>query len=421
MKKALFITYFWPPSGKASLLQPLRIASYLKEFGIEPTVVTVEEDRFNLKDETLLSQIPESLKVEKTKAWEPFSLYRKALNKPADSKLVASETISSSNSSFAHRASIWIRMNLFVPDARIGWYFYAVSKCKELLSKGTYDYIITNGPPHSAHLIGRKISKLYNIPHITIFIDPWVDIAYYKGLKRNRLTVKLDNKFEKTVVENAKLNFFVTEELKKYYINKYPSLANTAEIMHWGYDVKEFDKITRHDKSSDSLTIVHSGNIFDYQNPIKLWEEISTQINSGIKIQIKFIGTVSPGIKNSIKDFKLDAYTKYLGFLSYREMLSEVVNADFLLVCATEKRHLPGKLFEYLHTGNPIIAFAEENPELERILSELNSGMVFTYDISPKPFFDNISNFKPKKELALKYDRKSLTQVFAKTILNKLP
>ena len=100
MKKVLFITYYWPPSGKASLQWPLKIIKHLPKFGWQPVVLTVEDDTFSAKDETFLNQISNDLKVIKTKAREPFNLYKKFTGKEKDSKLIASETISPADIKF---------------------------------------------------------------------------------------------------------------------------------------------------------------------------------------------------------------------------------------------------------------------------------------------------------------------------------
>ena len=52
------------------------------------------------------------------------------------------------------------------------------------------------------------------------------------------------------------------------------------------------------------------------------------------------------GIKKEIRTAGLDEYTEYAGFLPYKELLTELINAKYLLVCASEPRHVPGKLFE---------------------------------------------------------------------------
>ena len=135
MKKVLFITYYWPPSVKASLHWPLKMIKYLPEFGWQPSVLTVEEDTFSSKDESLLNDIDKNLEIIKANSFEPFNIYKKFTGRKKDEQLVASETISTVNKSLTHRISIWIRMNLFVPDARIGWYYPAVKKGSDYLRK----------------------------------------------------------------------------------------------------------------------------------------------------------------------------------------------------------------------------------------------------------------------------------------------
>ena len=94
-------------------------------------------------------------------------------------------------------------------------------------------------------------------------------------------------------------------------------------------------------------------------------------------------------------------------------MLKNICEAEFLLVCASEPRHLPGKLFEYLRTGNPIIAFGENNEEVKRILTESNAGMMFSYNNSGEEFFSNYQNLKPNPAYVVKFDRKRISESLA--------
>ncbi len=111
--------------------------------------------------------------------------------------------------------------------------------------------------------------------------------------------------------------------------------------------------------------------------------------------------------------------TDYAGFLPYKEMLGELLTADYLLVCATEKRHVPGKLFEYLRTGKPILAFGDDNDEVKSILEKTNSGMMFRYDEDPEEFFEKADTFKTDLDAVKKFDRRSIASRFA-LILNQL-
>lgn len=421
MKKVLFITYYWPPSGKASLHWPLDIMNHIQEFGLQPVVLTTKDETFTQRDDTLLKKVNPEWTIIKAKAIEPFNLYRRFIGKKTDEKLIASETISLENKSLAHKISIWIRMNLFIPDARIGWYFPAVREAKKYLRKENIDVIVSIGPPHTTHLVGKKLSEDFNIPFVPVFIDPWVDISYYRNFKRSKVTLCIDNHFEKSVLEKSSKVIFVTESMKDDYIKKYPQIKDKSFVLYWGYDEEDFRGLPLNPlpKEGDFLKfkiIVHAGNIFDYQNPEMLWKEIKRRTESGERFKIKFIGTVSPLIKQSIKNYRLESFTEYLGFLPYQEMLIELFKADYLLVCATERRHVPGKLFEYLRIGKPIFAFGNDNKEVENILNKSGLGRLFRYDEEVKEIFNKELNSEVKSEFIKKFDRKLIAEELVRII-----
>ncbi|MEW5798482.1 MAG: hypothetical protein AB1728_05705 [Bacteroidota bacterium] len=416
MKNVLFITYFWPPSGKASLHWPLYIIKHLPKSNWQPSVLTVDEDSFSHKDTSLLAEVPPDLEVLKTAANEPFDLYRKFLGKKSDAPLVASETISLSDKGLRHRFAIWIRMNLFVPDARIGWFFSAVNGGRKILSRKNFDAIVSVGPPHSAHLIGKKLSREFSIPHIPVLIDPWVDIVYYKEFKRSAPTLSLDNYFERTTFANARSVVFVTQSAREDYIRKYPWIEKKSRVLYWGYNEENFENLHRTPQTSNPETILHAGNIFDYQNPTGFWKNIKQEIEKGRNLRLRFIGTVSPEIKNTIAQVGLNDYTDYKGFLPYKEVVQEMVDASYLLVCATEKRHVPGKLFEYLRTGNRIIAFGDDNKEVGEILEKSNAGKIFSYNYSGDDILRQTDLLKPNATDIRKYSREIISEELAKIL-----
>lgn len=392
---------------------------HLPGFGWQPCVLTVAEDTFSQKDETLLDAIDAGLRVYKAKAFEPFNLYRFFLGKKQDEPLVASETISRSVHTLRHRMAIWIRMNLFVPDARIGWYWNAVSEGKKVLRGGGIDAIVSIGPPHTTLLVGKKLSMRFGIPHVPVFIDPWVDIAYYRGFKRSKPTTYLDGHLESSVLAQASSVVFVTQSMKEDYERRFPTLGGKSHVLYWGYDEEAFRYYVPTSTSKKKI-LLHAGNIFDFQNPEALWRNIRKEVDGGSDITIVFVGTVSPGIRKSIEDAGLHGRTIYKGFLPYEKMIRELSEATYLLVCATEKRHVPGKLFEYLRAGKPIIAFGDDNGEVENILRRASAGIVFPYLYSGDDIFRQIEALVPNRDSAKQYDRKFIAEELAK-ILSTLP
>jgi len=420
MKKVLFITFYWPPSGKASMHWPLKMIKYLPQYGWQPSVLTVKEDTFSEEDNSFDEDLPQNLQVVRTRFWDPFILYKKLLGKAPTDKLVASEALTKTDKSLVQRFTVWIRMNLFIPDARIGWYLPGVAAARKILRKEKYDAILTNGPPHTAHLLGKKLSREFSIPLVPVFIDPWVDISYYKNQKRNYLTLKLDNYLEKSVVLSASKLVFVTNGLIKYFTQKYPSTIGKENLLYWGYNEEDFENSNCSlPESNEEQVILHAGNIFDYQNPKNFWSTIKRQIESGKKLKLKFVGTVGPKIKSEIKENGLERFTEYLGFLPYKEVIIEMCKADYLLVCATEPRHLPGKLFEYMRTGNTIIAFGDDNDEVKEILQKTNSGILFNYEDSAEEIFAEKIPLNTNLEEVKKFDRKIIAEKLA-VILNNL-
>ena len=117
-------------------------------------------------------------------------------------------------------------------------------------------------------------------------------------------------------------------------------------------------------------------------------------------------------ILNYLNSIGLKDKVQLTGFLPYKEMIKEIMHADMLLVCSTEPRHVPGKLFEALRTGNPIIAFGDNNEEVKKIIEDANAGMMFRYDESGEEFLDQLDKIKPDQSFVKKYDRAEISKKF---------
>lgn len=408
MKKILFISFYWPPSGKASLHFPLKMIQYLDEVDYKSTVLTVKEDSFSAKDETFFQYIPKGLRVLKTDFFDPFVFYKKFIGKGKDTPLFASEVMSTTEGGLKQKISLWIRMNLFIPDARIGWYKYGVKAGEELLKNEKFDFIITNGPPHSVHLIGVTLSKKFNIPLIPILIDPWVDIASYKNQKRNFFTVLIDNYLEKKTLKQASKSIFVTKAMRDYFIEKYNFVKNKAFQLYWGYNEEDFENIHLNESASQEKTLLHAGNMYEYQNPHKFWNTLKQRIESGYNLKLKFIGSIAPNIKKDIIDNGLEDRCEFMGFLPYDKVIEEICNADYLLACTHEKRHVPGKLFEYMRAQKPIIIFGDENKEVEALVTNAGLGKYYGFSDSASDFFEIADSFSPNTNEIFIHNRKNI-------------
>jgi glycosyltransferase involved in cell wall biosynthesis len=146
-----------------------------------------------------------------------------------------------------------------------------------------------------------------------------------------------------------------------------------------------------------------------------LWKTISQEIERGRKLRLCFTGTVSPAIRAAIQNAGLLPFTEFLGFLPHATMIENMVNADYLLFCATEKRHVPGKLFEYLRAGNKIIGFGDDNKEIEEILRNANAGKIFPYQYEKTDIFEQLNSDSNPHAIA-QFSRNTIAQQLSKLL-----
>ena len=167
--KVLIITYYWPPAGGSGVQRWLKFVKYLRDFGIEPIVYTVDDANYPKEDKSLLKEIPEEIEVLKNSIWEPTDVL--FWKKKHQQKKDISNSTNSGILSF-------IRGNFFIPDPKVFWVKTSVNFLGEYLKKNKVDVLISTGPPHSMHLIAKKIKEKFNLPWLADFRDPWSDLYY---------------------------------------------------------------------------------------------------------------------------------------------------------------------------------------------------------------------------------------------------
>ena len=269
MQKVLIITYYWPPAGGPGVQRWLKFVKYLRDYNIEPVVYAPENPNYPLVDESFKEEIPEGITVYKNKIVEPYRLA--GLFSKAKTKRISSGIIQTSNQSVVEKLLLWIRGNLFIPDARKFWIKPSVRFLSEVISKEKIDSIITTGPPHSVHLIGHLLKKKYRLQWMADFRDPWTSIGYHKQLKLTQNSTRKHKQLEKLVLNNAD-KIVVTSHTTK---TEFEAITDRPiQIITNGYDVQEKAQITPDAK----FTISHIGSLLTGRNPQNLWKVLAELI-----------------------------------------------------------------------------------------------------------------------------------------------
>ena len=398
MKKVLMITYYWPPAGGPGVQRVLKFSKYLPEFGWQPLILTVKKGEYPAIDETLAEDIPESCKVYKTNSIEPNFLYKKFTGMKPDKKIPVA-VLADKNLNWKKRLANWIRLNLFIPDAKIGWIPFAVREGKRIIEREKPDIIFSSSPPPTVHLIAKKLAKWSSIKWVADFRDPWTEIHYYDNQIRAKISQKLDSKYESEVLKSASV---ITTISQLYIDEDFARTVSSKKCINIpnGYDESDFSNFTSKNTDNKKFVIMHLGAVGQERNPTNLFKAIRILTNKNEitrnTFSLVFIGNVDNSVTASIEEFKINEFVEIIPYLPHKEALKYTQQASVMLLLITQsersRRILPGKTFEYMRTGKPILALGPEDGEVSRIITETNTGIVINYNNFEK-IYDSILGF----------------------------
>ncbi|WP_439554553.1 glycosyltransferase family 4 protein [Flavobacterium macrobrachii] len=423
-KKLLIITYYWPPAGGPGVQRWLKFVKYLPDFNIQPIVYIPENPTYPIIDNGLQSEVSEKAIILKKKIVEPYgfaSFFGKNKTKKISSGIIPNQK----KQSFVEKTLLWVRGNIFIPDARFLWVKPSVKYLKKYIEENQIDTIVTSGPPHSLHLIGLQLKKELNVKWFADFRDPWTTIGYHKALKLSSSAEKKHKALEKEVLTTAD-TIIVTSKTTKTEFQAITS--QPIEVITNGYDLEKVSKQPLDEK----FTLAHIGSFLSERNPRILWKALKelTKENPDFRrdFQLKLIGAVSQEVLDTISEFKLNDYVLNLGYVSHQEAVEHQRKSQVLLLIEINsndtKSIIPGKLFEYMVSERPIIALGPEGSDFAEIITSTNTGVFFLYDELEQLKELLLKYYNLYKEQNLKvhavglqqYSRKSLTEQLTKII-----
>ncbi|GEC72168.1 Glycosyltransferase Family 4 [Flavobacterium flevense] len=378
-KKVLIITYYWPPAGGPGVQRWLKFVKYLPDFGVQPIVYIPENPTYPIVDENLLQEVSDKAIILKQKIFEPYQL-ASFLSKNKTKKMNSGIIPNQKKQSFLDKVFLWIRGNLFIPDARFFWVKPSVSYLEKYIVENNIDTIVTSGPPHSLHLIGLELKQKLNVKWFADFRDPWTTIGYHKSLRLSDFAAQRHKDLESKVLNTAD-TIIVTSKTTK---SEFEALTTKPiAVITNGFDVENVEKQPLDTKFS----LAHIGSFLSARNPKLLWESLTELLGEipdfGSHLEIKLIGAVSQEVLDTIAAFGLNSYLNNLGYVSHAEAIVHQRKSQVLLLIEIDSKEtksiIPGKLFEYMVSNRPIIAIGPNGSDFAEIITNTNTGVFFDY------------------------------------------
>ncbi|MEM8765337.1 MAG: glycosyltransferase [Bacteroidota bacterium] len=422
MQKVLILTYYWPPAGGPGVQRWLKFVKYLPEFGIEPILYVPENPSYPIIDHKLVEEIPEDIMVLRKKIREPYR-WASLLSK-SKTQTISRGMIAKKKQGFLEKILLWVRGNLFIPDARVAWVKPSVEFLGSYLQEHKIGTVITTGPPHSVHLIGLGLKDKLDIRWIADFRDPWTSIGYHEKLRLSKASQQKHKDLERKVLSSADQIVVTSQATRSEFKN---ITSKPIEVVTNGYEDNPYTMALDED-----FTIAHIGSLLTDRNPTRLWkvlhELVQTNELFAEKLKIQLVGVVGDEVKDSLAEHGLADYVDFKGYLNHQEVLQLQQKAQLLLLLEINSAQtagiIPGKLFEYFAAKRPILAIGPKEWEAGIMVQATESGTFLTPEDKTDlntVLLEWFSRYQEKRLVASpknieQYHRRQLTETLANII-----
>ena len=370
--KLLLVSCYFPPAGGIQVQRALSIARYLPQNGFKVFVLTARA-AVPTSDPELVKLIPEDVEVHRTWTLEPPFYMRKKLwsrvSKPA---------ISSKASGFVTRMKSMLTRKikqLLSPDPQILWYPFAVRRASKLIRRKGIQTVLVTAPPFSSFLIATTLKRRFPDLHLIADIrDEWIEYILKEFGFRDTDMATRAAQIERAMVESCDRIVNVSATSLQSIRSRYPKQPSEKfALIPNGYDPANFSAIQPRPRSTSRLVIAYVGTIYKPSSPKAFLDALDELPVLCPAFETRFVGRVAEEFDKSIFDHR-KSLLRFTGFVPQKEAIGFMEESDILLLPWTDRFNIPGKLFEYLATGKPILALCPPDSDVERIVRETASG-----------------------------------------------
>lgn len=415
-KKVLIVVYYWPPSGGIAVQRWLSMVTYLRDGGWEPVIIAPDGADYPIIEEDLFGLIPAGIKIIKIPIWEVRNIYRKIFNRRGKADVKPDDLFFTDprKRSWKEKFALWIRGNIFIPDARVTWVRPVTFFLKGYLKENAFDAIITTGPPHSIHLIGKNVKKLFpEIFWMADFRDPWTAIEYHEKMLLSKWAKKKHFYLEGQVIGNADIVTTVSKSWASDFVKKG---ASKVEIIINGYEEKDFMKGER--ESRTKFNICHAGTMVNDRWIGTFWRAVAELKKENPEfseaIEITIVGRTDKSIWDGFEELGLIACVRNLGLKSHTEAIREMKSAEVLLLIINQSEanfrgRLTGKIYEYMAAQRPIVLVGPTDGDAAELIESERTGVAIGYEDKNKAKYELLRLFREWKTELKEHEKRDIS------------
>ncbi|MBE3563802.1 MAG: glycosyltransferase [Hydrogenibacillus schlegelii] len=420
----LIISYLFPPVGGGGVPRAQKLVKYLPDFGIRPVVLAACPPPYLQRDESRLKDLPRHVPIYrvphprwhlalsglfrggaggkaapgdrpegsapegasggKPEGRTPPGTGRPAEAAPADGS--AGPALPRFIRRWLRSAALSLREGLFIPDEEIVWARRAVRAGLSAVRTHRVDVLFSTSGPVTNHLVALLIRRKTGLPWVADFRDPWTDNMHFTALPWR---AALERAMERAVFRAASRVTTVTQAFREGFLARYPDAA--IDVIYNGFDPEDVLRLRAEAgdlRPPDGvLRFAHAGIFYPKRHPRAFFQALHDLIADGRlrpeEVRLDFAGQFDPpgrddnrraaealGLGDLVVDHGPLPYGTALRLLAASTVLLLVGDLDL-----RAGQYIPGKLFDYLAVGRPILALLRPG-EAEAIVRRLPGAYV---------------------------------------------
>ncbi len=261
-----------------------------------------------------------------------------------------------------------LRSCLYFPDETAGWIPFAFSRAFQLHLSRHFDAVYTTHPPRSAHPVGLLLSAACRVPWVMEFRDPWTlpseEVSNIHQGPARRRNAWLHQRMLRQASAIVTVTSRHADELQQHFGVPREKLA----VIHNGFDENDFRGLTPDgDGVFDPrfINLAHFGTVYEgFSGQFFRAAEALLEQHPELKDKVRFhvIGYPDSVVEQMTRQEPLKSVVVLHKFVPHSKALRVMAAADGLLLFYgqeyTSRASIPGKLYEYLRVGRPILAVA---------------------------------------------------------------
>jgi glycosyltransferase involved in cell wall biosynthesis len=369
-RRVLIASYYFPPVASVGSVRAGALAKYLPQHGWDVTIVTPRRpERRTPGPEILETEDADSaIAIKRRLGLNPGLAIRDQLGPPP-----ASSSVGNRFRSMAVEAAKAI---VAFPDANRGWVPFAVRAAGRASQQRRFDAVLTTSPPVSAHLAGRRISALLDLPWIADLRDLWSQDHNSTSPPWRRA---MDRFLERRTFRHARALVTVSEPLA----GQLGQLHTSAKI-HTVLNGFDPDLLANNPKLSETFEICHTGTFYQgRRDPSIFFDALTSLLQSGRidrrRVRVRLFSRQEPWLRREVNRVGLQDVVLLEPWLPWSEALLVQQKAQVLLLlhwgAQAEVGVYTGKIFEYLAAQRPVLMIGGGEGVLSDLLRETRAGV----------------------------------------------